>query len=71
MHIESRSSVRYPGRYEFMVECVPGCGDLGAAIESLKNSSEYFTIISRNHNNNRGSYINYYRYESILKFRNK
>ncbi|CAH1389284.1 unnamed protein product [Nezara viridula] len=55
IHIESRSSVRFPGRYEFMVECVPGSGNLGAAIESLKQTSEYFSIISRNHKNNRGS----------------
>jgi len=54
IHIESRSSLRFPGRYEFMVECAPG-GNLGAAIESLKVSCEYFSVISRNHKNNRGS----------------
>lgn len=53
MHIESRSSARIPGAYEFMVECAPG-GNLGAAIESLKKTSEYFSIISRNHKDNRG-----------------
>lgn len=54
VHIESRSSLRFPDRYEFMVECAPG-GNLGAAIESLKDSTEYFNVISRNHKNNSGS----------------
>ncbi|RZF45846.1 hypothetical protein LSTR_LSTR016746, partial [Laodelphax striatellus] len=53
-HIESRSSARLKGRYEFMVECAPG-GNLGNAIEKLKASSSYFNIISRNHENNRGT----------------
>ncbi|XP_039287595.1 protein henna-like isoform X1 [Nilaparvata lugens] len=53
-HIESRSSARLKGRYEFMVECAPG-GNLGNAIEKLKESSSYFNIISRNHENNRGT----------------
>lgn len=51
-HIESRSSLRFPNRYEFMVECVPS-GDLGSAIESLKATSNYLNVISRNHKNNR------------------
>ncbi|XP_014252769.1 protein henna [Cimex lectularius] len=54
LHIESRSSMRFPDRYEFMVECAPG-GDLGGAIQKLKESCEYFNIISRNHTNNRGT----------------
>lgn len=53
IHIESRSSARLPGGYEFMVECAPG-GNLGAAIESLKENSAYFSIVSRNHRNNLG-----------------
>ncbi|XP_054289511.1 protein henna-like isoform X1 [Macrosteles quadrilineatus] len=54
IHIESRSSARIPGAYEFMVECAPG-GNLGAVVDNLKKSSEYFSIISRNHKNNKGT----------------
>lgn len=50
-HIESRSSVRNIG-YEFMVECVPGAGDFGAALDELKKDAGYLNIISRNYKNN-------------------
>lgn len=53
MHIESRSSSRVPNKYEFMVECAPG-GNLGQVIEILRERSEYFNIITRNHKDNRG-----------------
>nr|CAD7269200.1 unnamed protein product [Timema shepardi] len=52
LHIESRSSLRFPGQYEFMVECAP-CANLGAAIENLREGSSYFNIITRNHKDNR------------------
>ncbi|XP_046997588.1 protein henna [Schistocerca americana] len=52
MHIESRSSQRFPSQYEFMVECAPG-GDIGGAVTNLRQSSAYFQIISRNHKDNR------------------
>ncbi|CAH0772606.1 unnamed protein product [Bemisia tabaci] len=51
-HIESRSSLRFPNRYEFMVECSPS-STLGAAIENLKETSLYLNVISRNHKDNR------------------
>ncbi|KAF6201689.1 hypothetical protein GE061_004084 [Apolygus lucorum] len=54
LHIESRPSIRFNDRYEFMVECAPG-GDLGEAIDKLKSTCEYFSVISRNHYNNRGT----------------
>ncbi|XP_075228831.1 phenylalanine hydroxylase [Lycorma delicatula] len=54
MHIESRSSARLENKYEFMVECEPG-GNLGEAVEKLKQTASYFTVISRNHINNRGT----------------
>lgn len=54
LHIESRSSARFPNQYEFMVECAPG-GNLSAAIETLRQHCSYFSIISRNHKDNRGT----------------
>ncbi|KAL1130874.1 hypothetical protein AAG570_012115 [Ranatra chinensis] len=54
IHIESRSSARFHNRYEFMMECAPG-GNLEAVIDCLRQKSAYFSIISRNHKNNRGT----------------
>ncbi|XP_063228622.1 protein henna-like [Bacillus rossius redtenbacheri] len=54
LHIESRSSVRFPGQYEFMVECAPG-GNLAAAIEKLQSITSYLQIITRNHKDNTGT----------------
>ncbi|XP_043467955.1 protein henna isoform X1 [Leptopilina heterotoma] len=54
LHIESRSSLRQPDGYEFMVECAPG-GDFGGVIEELQNQCDYFSIISRNHRDNMGT----------------
>uniref|UniRef100_A0A2M3ZH89 phenylalanine 4-monooxygenase n=1 Tax=Anopheles braziliensis TaxID=58242 RepID=A0A2M3ZH89_9DIPT len=51
LHIESRSSTRGPG-YEFMVECDGKGGTLGAAIESIRERSNYFNIISRDYKDN-------------------
>lgn len=51
MHIESRSSTRLPG-YEFFVECDTKTGYLGLAIEKLKESCNYFNIISRDYKDN-------------------
>jgi hypothetical protein len=58
IHIESRPSARCPNRYEFMVECAPS-GELGIAIETLREHSSYFNIISRNHKDNRGKQSKY------------
>lgn len=51
MHIESRSSTRQPG-YEFFVECDTRSGNLGMAIEKLKELCNYFNIISRDYKDN-------------------
>ncbi|KAJ6640881.1 Protein henna [Pseudolycoriella hygida] len=51
MHIESRSSTRLPG-YEFFVECDTTSGNLGMAIENLKERCNYFNIISRDYKDN-------------------
>ncbi|XP_055628235.1 protein henna isoform X2 [Toxorhynchites rutilus septentrionalis] len=51
VHIESRSSTRGPG-YEFMVECDSKCQNLGAAIETIREKSDYFNIISRDYKDN-------------------
>lgn len=50
LHIESRSSPRAEGKYEFVVECAPG-GDLKSAIQNLQESSAYMKIISRDYVN--------------------
>ncbi|XP_046645089.1 protein henna-like isoform X2 [Daphnia pulicaria] len=49
LHIESRSSKRSIGDYEFIVEIDTVSGDVAAAIEGLKKQSSYFQIISRDH----------------------
>lgn len=46
-----------------MVDCAPG-GNIGGAIEKLRDDSEYFTIISRNHKDNRGKQL--INYEPLL-----
>lgn len=51
LHIESRSSARRPG-YEFFVEFDNKMGNLGAAIEELKASCSYCSIISRDYKDN-------------------
>lgn len=51
LHIESRSSTRGPG-YEFMVECDSKCQKLSAAIETVREKSDYFNIISRDYKDN-------------------
>lgn len=51
IHIESRSSARKPG-YEFLVECDSKTGNLGEAIEALKLTCSYFSIISRDYKDN-------------------
>ncbi|XP_052860517.1 protein henna isoform X1 [Anopheles cruzii] len=51
LHIESRSSTRGPG-YEFMVECDGKAGTLSAAIETIREHSNYFNIISRDYKDN-------------------
>ncbi|XP_044270974.1 protein henna [Tribolium madens] len=54
LHIESRSSVRIPNNYEFMIECAP-TGDLPSAIAEIKKNTEYFNIISRDYKDNKDS----------------
>ncbi|XP_031619504.1 protein henna [Contarinia nasturtii] len=51
VHIESRSSARKPG-YEFLVECDSTTGNLGDAIEELKATTNYLSVISRDYNDN-------------------
>ncbi|KRT85912.1 hypothetical protein AMK59_2548 [Oryctes borbonicus] len=51
LHIESRASSKISNRYEFVVECSPG-GDLGSVIAEVRESSEYFNIISKNYVDN-------------------
>jgi len=55
LHIESRSSKRFPGQYEFIVEfsnsTVNGAS-ITKAIDELKDKTNYIQVISRNHNNN-------------------
>lgn len=49
LHIESRSSKRSIGDYEFIVEIDTVSGDVNTAIEGLRKESSYFQIISRDH----------------------
>lgn len=56
LHIESRPSAKMPENYEFMVECAP-TGDLGEAINEIKQNSEYLKIISRDYRDNQGKDI--------------
>lgn len=52
-HIESRSSTRGPG-YEFFVECDSRSGQLGKAIENLRQNCNYLSIITRDYKDNTG-----------------
>ncbi|XP_049818909.1 protein henna isoform X2 [Aethina tumida] len=54
LHIESRPSTKDPGNYEFMVECAP-TGDIGRAINEIKEKTEYLNIISRDYKDNKDS----------------
>ncbi|KAI1301886.1 Protein henna [Halotydeus destructor] len=47
MHIESRSSKRFAGEYEFIVEMDTEQGDVGNALNYLRHATQYMTIISR------------------------
>lgn len=51
LHIESRSSLRVPG-YEFFIECDGKSGELGKAIDDLRQQCSYFNIISRDYKDN-------------------
>ena len=51
LHIESRSSLRVPG-YEFFVECDTKSGELGKAIEEIRDICCYFNVISRDYKDN-------------------
>lgn len=51
IHIESRSSARQDG-YEFFVECDSTSGNLGEAIEEVKLTCSYFSVISRDYKDN-------------------
>ncbi|XP_021957625.1 protein henna isoform X2 [Folsomia candida] len=52
LHIESRSSKRATGDYEFIVECDTHEGNITGAMERLREASSYFKIISRNYKDN-------------------
>lgn len=54
LHIESRSSKRSIGDYEFIVEIETVSGDVSNAIEGLRKESSYFQIISRDHKEGNG-----------------
>ncbi len=54
LHIESRSSKRSIGDYEFIVEIDTVSGDVNTAIEGLRKESSYFQIISRDHKDGNG-----------------
>ena len=55
LHIESRSSKRTDGAYEFIVECdSENCGDLPNALEEIKGIAKYFNVISREYKDNAG-----------------
>ena len=47
VHIESRSSKRVPGDYEFIVEIDVDKGDVAGACDKLREKAAYFQIISR------------------------
>ncbi|KAG5322487.1 PH4H protein, partial [Pseudoatta argentina] len=51
LHIESRSSLRRPNNYEFMVDCAPG-GNIAFVIKALQDQCSYFSIISSDHKDN-------------------
>lgn len=46
-HIESRSSKRLDGRYEFIMECDTRSGNLNEAMEELRARSLYMTVITK------------------------
>ena len=54
LHIESRSSKRSDNEYEFIVECETDFGNVGGAMEELRDASTYIQIISRNYRDNKG-----------------
>lgn len=56
LHIESRSSTKAKGKYEFVVECAAG-GNLKGAIANLQEISDYVNIISRDYENKTGKII--------------
>uniref|UniRef100_A0A4D5R9D9 phenylalanine 4-monooxygenase n=1 Tax=Scolopendra viridis TaxID=118503 RepID=A0A4D5R9D9_SCOVI len=51
-HIESRPSKRSPEHYEFVVEYDTRMGNIGEAVDQLKEKSVYLQIISRDHKDN-------------------
>lgn len=55
MHIESRSSKRFQDEYEFIVEVDTNSGDMDAAFETLKETTSYLTIISRDEREDKGA----------------
>lgn len=54
LHIESRSSQRSPGDYEFIIECDTNTGNVSEAMDTLRDSCTYMKIISRNYKDNQG-----------------
>lgn len=54
MHIESRSSQRSPGEYEFIIEFDTNAGNVADAMDALRESCNYMKVISRNYKDNLG-----------------
>lgn len=57
LHIESRSSQRSPGEYEFIIDCDTNGGQVAAAMDEMRESCTYMKIISRNYKDNLGEFI--------------
>ena len=54
-HIESRSSQRLDGQYEFVVECDDNDSHrLPFVLEDIKKKADYINIVSREYKDNKG-----------------
>lgn len=51
MKIESRSSKRFENDYEFLIECSSKNQRLSAALDELRNLTQYLQVISREKSN--------------------
>ncbi|RWS27311.1 Protein henna-like protein [Leptotrombidium deliense] len=49
LHIESRSSKRFQNDYEFIVELSTKDGNIDKALDALRDTTHYMTVISRDH----------------------
>ncbi|KAI9557408.1 hypothetical protein GHT06_017236 [Daphnia sinensis] len=73
LHIESRSSKRSIGDYEFIVEIDTLLGDVAGALEQLRKQSSYFQIISRDHKDGNAETIPWFpgRIQDLDRFANQ